>query len=755
MRHNLLSALARVFHALVAQICNLPCRETAFGAPPTLPVRWNLSALCRLQIGDTAEGKSALQPAGKVSRGNRSEMFGLACRPSHVLPRFLLASVLAACFGFETQGAEPPRLEHAELLQMSLEDLGKIQVTTVSRKNENLSSAAAAIQVITNDDIRRSGVNSLPEALRMAPGLEVARANSRQWAISSRGFNGIFSNKLLVSMDGRTIYTPLFSGVFWEETDTVLEDVDRIEVIRGPGATLWGANAVNGVINIITKSAKETQGTLISGGGGMEELGFGTVRYGGQFATNVHYRVYGKYSNRDEFRLTDGGGADDSWWMSQTGFRLDWEPSEINRLTWQGDYYFGDVGGIVRKHSLTPPRMFSKAFRERVEGANILGRWTHEFSAESDFTLQTYFDQTDRGFGIGREKRDTFDIDAQHRFHLGARNEIVWGAGYRYSADEISESPDIQMRDPSDELHLISAFVQDEITIVPDRLRLTLGTKVERNDFTGFEYQPSGRIAWTPHKRHTIWGAVSRAVRTPTRTERDLNFFVEAPRQAPALPLPILFPVTGNRGMLSEEVLAYEVGYRVEPHRRVSIDWTAFYNDYEHLRDGERGSLELRSTPANTFYIAVPLTIGNDLFGETYGTEVSTTWQPLDAWRLRASYTLLKMNLHSRNPPPSVGEADEGFNPQHQFFLWSDVDLGRNIEVGIGLRHVSGLPSRNIDAYTELDARLAWKPTKNCELAIIGRNLLDPHHREFGPHSITAHNIEVERSVFAKLTLRF
>jgi iron complex outermembrane receptor protein len=687
-------------------------------------------------------------------------MIGLAYRPFHyffgnALLDFLLAAMLAMFFVLETTAAEPARLEPAELLQMSLEDLGKIQVTTVSRKNESLSGAAAAIHVITNDDIRRSGINSLPESLRMVPGLEVARANSRQWAISSRGFNSVFSNKLLVSMDGRTLYTPLFSGVFWEETDTVLEDIDRIEVIRGPGATLWGANAVNGVINIITKSAKETQGVLISGGGGMEELGFGTVRYGGQFATNVHYRVYGKHSNRDEFRMTDGGGAADSWWMSQTGFRIDWEPSEINRLTLQGDYYFGDLGGIVRKHSLTPPRMFSEAFRTRVEGANILGRWTHEISAGSDFTLQAYFDQTDRGFGIGREKRDTFDIDAQHRFPLGTWNEIVWGAGYRFSADEITESPDALMRDPSDEIHLISAFVQNEFTIVPDHLRLTLGTKLEHNDFTGFEFQPSGRFAWTPHERHTIWGAVSRAVRTPARNDRDFSFFAEAPRQAPVLPLPVLFPVSGNRGFVSEEVLAYEVGYRVELHRRVSMDWTAFYNDYDHLRDGRRGSFELRSSPENTFYIAVPLTISNDLFGETYGMETSASWQPLDSWRLRASYSLLKMNLHSRNPPPSVGEADEGFNPQHQFLLWSDVDLGPKVEVGAGLRYVSSLPSRNIDAYTELDVRLAWKPNKNCELAIIGRNLLDPHHREFGPHSITTPNVEVERSVFAKLTFRF
>jgi iron complex outermembrane receptor protein len=647
------------------------------------------------------------------------------------------------------------RAETASLLQLSLEDLGKIQVTTVSKKSESLSGAAAAIYVITQEDIRRSGVTMLPEALRMVPGLDVARANSRQWAISARGFNDTSANKLLVLMDGRTIYTPLFSGVFWEETDTALEDVDRIEVIRGPGATLWGANAVNGVINIITKSAKETQGTLISGGGGIEERAFGTVRYGGQAGTNVYYRVYGKYANHDEFTLRDGGGgAGDNWWTSQGGFRLDWEPSVQNHLTLQGDYHYDDLGGKFFLRSMTAPILVPANVRFKAEGGNILGRWTHEFSAESGMSVQMYYDRTDRGFGIGREIRDTVDLDAQHRFRLGDRQEIIWGGGYRFSADNIMGGPDFQVGDPSVGLKLANAFLQDEIALVPDRWHLTLGTKLEHNDFTGFEVQPSGRLAWTPHQDHTLWGSVSRAVRTPSRLERDFRLFIDPGSFLPPLPIPLLVSLDGNPDFRSEELLAYEIGYRARLHPRLSLDWTAFYNDYDHVRAIAERPFELMLSPAP--HLFVPATIGNDLFGHAYGTEASMTWQPVDSWRLRAGYSYLHMDLETKGPTPSVTElVEEGGIAEQQFFLSSDVDLGRRVEGGIGVRYVDRRPLQTVSSYTELQIRLAWKPTRNCELSIVGRDLLDPHHREFAPGLLSFRRIEVDRAVYAKLTFRF
>jgi iron complex outermembrane recepter protein len=654
------------------------------------------------------------------------------------------------------RAAEPDSSDaEVDLLRLSLEDLGRIKVTSVSRKSENIFSAAAAIHVISQEDIRRSGVNVLPEALRMAPGLEVARANSRQWAVGSRGFNDTFANKLLVLMDGRTLYTPLFSGVFWEEVDTVLEDLDRIEVIRGPGATLWGANAVNGVINIISKNARDTQGLLLSGGGGIEERGFGTVRYGGNLGSNAWYRVYTKYSEHESSTLLDGGGSTgDDWWMSQGGFRADWQPSELNHVTLQGDYYYGDLGGSFFSQSWIPPRLIRQELRTKAEGLNVLGRWTHEFSAESDLSVQMYYDRTDRSFGIGDEVRNTADIDLQHRFHLGDRQEIVWGGGYRYSVDELSGGSGFEMEDPSLGVQLGNAFVQDEIAIVPERLHLTLGTKIEHNDFTGFEVQPSGRIAFTPHQNHTFWGAISRAVRTPSRTERDVRIYVDPGNLLPTTVFPILVTVNGNSDFDSEELLAYEIGYRIQLRPRLTLDVAAFYNHYDQIRALAAQPLEFHSDPVP--HLLIPATFENDLFGETYGVEAMTTWQPIDAWRLRAGYTLLKVDLHTHGPVPSITETVEKTAvPEHQFFFWSDADLGRHVEWGIGVRYTDTLPAQLVSGYTALETRLAWKPTSHCELAIIGRDLLDPHHREFAPSILTFRRVEVDRAIYAKITLRF
>ena len=660
---------------------------------------------------------------------------------------------------FHSQAADDSSVASASsavgLIQLSLEELGQIKVTSVSKKSESLSGAAAAVYVITKDDIRRSGATSLAAALRMAPGLDVAQANARQWAISARGFNEIFANRLLVLMDGRTLYTPLFSGVFWDEADTVLEDVDRIEVIRGPGATLWGANAVNGVINIITKSTKETPGTLMSAGGGSEERGFGTARYGGRLGSNTYYRVYGKYLNQDEATLSNGLGAGDNWWMSQWGFRVDSEPSPRNRLTLQGDYSFVNWSDRMRLHSLSPPGMYSAPVRGRSEGGNILGRWTHEFSSESELSIQLYYDRTDREFGIGGEIRNTFDLDAQYRFRLGERHEIIWGAGYRYSVDDVAGSADFTMDDPSVGLQLGSTFVQDEVALIPDRLSVTAGTKLEHNDFTGFEVQPSVRLAWTPDEQHTLWASVSRAVRTPSRAERGVHLFADPPFSAPPLPLPVLVTGKGNPEFESEELLASEIGLRVGVHPRLSVDVTAFYNVYDRLYNIALLPIELRLSPSGQPYLVFPITDNNALYGETYGAELSAMWQPLDHWRLRAQYTFLRMNLHTRGLLPSGSEESEGESPRHQASLWSDVDLSRHVEWGVGLRYVDELWARRIPAYTELETRLAWKPTPNCELSVVGRNLLAAHHKEFSPFLFFSRDVEVDRAVYAKLTFRF
>lgn len=651
-------------------------------------------------------------------------------------------------------GAEQ-EVSAAELSRLSLEDLGNITVITVSRKKESLSRAAAAIHVITQDDIRRSGVTSLPEALRMAPGLDVARANSRQWAISARGFNDLFANKLLVLMDGRTVYTPSFSGVFWEDTDMLLEDIDRIEVIRGPGATLWGANAVNGVINIISKSARETQGVSVNAGGGLEERAFGSVRYGGQWQSNTFFRVYGKFSDRDDFTRTNGSPARDSWWSSQWGFRIDSEVSLDNRMTVQGDSYYGDWDGVVRRHTLSPPGMFSEHFSAVSQGANILGRWIHDFTSDSDMTVQAYFDRTDKELGIVEEMRNTVDLDAQHRFPIGDRQEVVWGAGYRYSVDEFTESEDFLTDNPSVGLELFSAFIQDEMALVSDRIQAMVGTKVEHHDFTGFEVQPNFRLSWTPSKYQTLWGSVARAVRTPSRAERGFQFFSDPPHTAPESPLPILIPARGSPSFGSEDLVAYELGYRLKPSSGISLDTAVFYNVYDNLYNVAQLPVEIRIAPSSQPYIVLPVTDNNALFGETYGAELSAQWQPADRWRLRFGYTFIRMNLHTRGTIPSLTEESEGDSPQHQISLWSDMDLGSRLEWGIGLRFVDSLPGQRIPSYTELGSRLAWEPTPGCEISIVGRNLLDTHHPEFSPFLFSSRDVEVDRAVYGKVTLRF
>src|SRR5947209_9123363 len=375
-------------------------------------------------------------------------------------------------------GQTPPA--QPDLTELPIETLLQMEVTTVSRKSEKLSQSPAAVSVITQDDIRRSGVTSIPEALRLVPGLEVARLDASQWAISARGFNDVFANKLLVLQDGRSIYTPLFSGVFWDVQGTMLEDIERIEVIRGPGATLWGANAVNGVINIITRSARDTQGLLITGGGGTEEHDFGGVRYGGKFSEHAFFRIYGTYFNRDDSALPNGDDAHDGWQLGRGGFRLDWDVSEHNLLTLQFDLYRGTLHQVFGTFDPANPINFTRVVRDEIDlaGENLLGRWSHSFSSDSDLRLQLYYDRTERNTVIFKEDRDTFDIDFQHRFPLGRRHDVIWGGGYRVTGDQVGNSPTISLTPDSRTTHLFSAFVQDEIALVPDRFRLTLGSKL-------------------------------------------------------------------------------------------------------------------------------------------------------------------------------------------------------------------------------------------------------------------------------------
>ena len=661
--------------------------------------------------------------------------------------------ILASLFFSFSATAEEKTSEEIsieELRNLSLEQLMNIQVTSVAKHPQKMLAAPAAVYVITQEDIQQSGALSIPEALRMAPGFEVARIDGHRYAITARGFNGEYANKLLVLMDGRSIYNPLFSGVFWDQQDTLMEDIDRIEAIRGPGGTLWGANAVNGVINIISKSARDTQGTLISGGGGTEEQWFGWVRYGAKAGENTYFRVYGKTFERDDL---DGGDLADGWQHNQGGFRVDWFPSDENAVTFQGDLYAGTASEI---DVLPQPSPFALSTPQKVNidyhGGNLLSRWTRVWSEEGQTQLQGYFDRSDRDT-LTDESRTTGDIDLQHRFTLGERQEFVAGIGYRVTKDNTEPGNVVNFIPTDRTTQLFNTFIQDEIKLVPERLSLTLGTKLEHNDFTGFEVQPSARLAWTPNARNTIWTSVSRAVRTPSRLENDVNTRVATVR-VPPLPFPVAVRAQGNSDIISEELIAYEIGYRSQLHERVSLDTAAFYNDYDNLSSQEFGSFNPSTAPPTQ-----PVTPGNGLKGQTYGVEMTLQWKPTDWWTLHPSYTFLEMQLHTRpgSTDTTSEKSGEGSNPHHQVSVFSSMTFAKQWDLDVWLRYVDNLSALNISSYITADVRLAWRPHKNLELAVVRQNLLQPQHPEFfeSTFGVPGRPAEVERGVYGKVTWHF
>ena len=605
------------------------------------------------------------------------------------------------------------------LKQLSIEQLMSIEVTSVSRRPERLGQTASAIQVITQDDIRRSGASSLPEALRLATNLQVAQVDSRQWAISARGFNSTTANKLLVLIDGRTVYTPLFSGVFWDVQDVPLSDIDRIEIISGPGSTLWGANAVNGVINVITKNAKDTQGLLLSGGGGTELRGSVTARYGGALGSAVRYRVYGKGFTRQPTLLPSGRDAADDWHMGQGGFRLDWDASTSNGATLQGDVYDGRIG---------QPSSGDIA----VRGGNVVGKWSHIVSTNSSIEAQLYYDRTHRDIpGTFGEDLDTYDVDFQHHALLGARHDVVWGLGYRLINDRVVNSAALAFLPPHIARQWFTGFVQDEIAVVPSRLHVALGTKIEHNDYTGFEVQPSGRVNWTLSRSGTLWAAVSRALRTPSRIDRELF----APGQPP-------YFLAGGPDFHSEEELAYELGYRHQ-QGALALSVATFYSRYHGLR-----SLEQVNPPA-----AFPVVIGNGQDGESYGAELTGEYRVTDRWRLRAGYTELRVHIWA-NPgsTDTTRGSGESHDPQRQFTFASSADLSAHLRLDGVLRYVGDIPNEQVPAYAELNARLTWEPTASLDLSLVGQNLLHRRHAEFGT---PAARREIERGVYGSVQWRF
>jgi iron complex outermembrane recepter protein len=666
----------------------------------------------------------------------------------------------------EAQQVAPPRQPSAaassgksdeldKLLDMPIDQLAKTPVTSsapsggplmdtpvtsVTKEASTVGKSAAAVFVITNQMIRRSGVTNIPDALRMVPGMEVAQVNSNTWAVSARGFNSAYANKMLVLIDGRSVYNPDFSGVYWNMQDVLLEDVERIEVIRGPGGTLWGANAVNGVVNVITKHAKDTQGAYLTAGGGSHERTFEAFRYGGQIGDDLQYRVYGKYFDRGP-GLDPVNDIDDAWQQGRFGFRSDWTPDrdKSNFLTIQGDHFVGYTANSII------PMDFGTS--ERQTGENLLMRWHHVYDEDNDWTLQTYYDKFARGNYLQMETVKTFDVDFQYRFPLGDRQKITCGANFRNVQSLYAGGDQFTNWFPFPywTTNYTGQFVQDEIAIVEDRVILTLGTKLEQNPYTGFEYQPSARLLWAPDNKHSTWAAISRAVRTPSRAEEqfDGTFTPFAPGVYPR--------IMGSSDLVSEDLMAYEIGYREQTTDKLSWDIATFYNQYQHLIGAVQGAPFPEPYPP-PFHLVVPMTMANGPSGDTYGVELAANYAMSEHWRLSTQYTFLQMHIESS--PVTLGQ---GFDPHNQVYLHSAWDLSDKLELDLTARYVDSLAFMNIPSYITMDLRLAWRPQKHLELAAVAQNLLQAYHWEFPGDSVSSPAVatEVPRGVYGTVTWRY
>ena len=644
-----------------------------------------------------------------------------------------LACLLTVCAGL----ASAQKAVH-DLTEVTLEDLMNIEITSVSKKEQKLVTAPAAVFVITQEDIRRSGLSTIPEILRMAPGLDVAQVDNNEWAVSARGFNGQFSNKLLILVDGRSVYQASTSGVYWDEQDApLLQDIDRIEVIRGPGAVLWGANAVNGVINIITKSSAKTKGGLVTMRTGTVDRTVDQVRYGGRFGTAGSYRIYSKYSRRPDLPESQIDLRESGWNLAAGGFRADWEPSQRDSLTVQGDGLHQTAGVGVNIPILVPPFQIRHSTVETTTGGNVLANWRHRSSGTSVFSFRTYFDFAQKDQPLLIETRRTFDFDFQHAWTLSPRNEIVWGLGFRHNASKFGNTATTSIEPADFRDRLFSGFLQDQFQLIPESLFVIVGSKFEHNDFTGLEVQPNLRLLWTPSARTAAWAAVSRAVRTPSFVDEGLN------HTALAFPAPngltTLVKVYGSPQARSETLRAHEVGFRTQWGKRWSVDWTGFYNVYQHLKTTE---------PAQPIFVAgpqphleVPTTYENKMHGQSLGMEISGTWDVARAWRINSSYSWLDLQLHldpSSHAP--TAENAEGVSPRHQIQVRSELDLPRHFQWDMAVFYVGALSAVAVPAYARVDARLGWQPSGRFEFSVGAHNLQGGSHVEFvseGPFGVS------------------
>jgi iron complex outermembrane recepter protein len=684
-----------------------------------------------------------LSPTSSQERSSRAHFLAALC-----LVLALTVQLVAAPLNTAAQDTVE------DFKQLSLEQLGSLEVTTVSKQPEKVQQTPAAIYVLTQEDIRRSGVTTVPELLRLVPGVEVARIDSDHWAVGIRGFGSEFSKSVLVLIDGRSVYSPLFSGVYWNVQNVMLEDVSRVEVIRGPGGTIWGANAVNGVINIITKSAKDTRGFLASLSGGNVDQGVGAFRYGGGSGDTFSYRVYGMAFGRDAEFHPDHQKFD-QWQTGQGGFRTDFQPTSHDTLTIQGDMYKGYDGERVEMSLYSPPSIKVLDDAHNVAGGNLLGRWQHKMSENSDFQFQSYYDRTSRLSPQLDETRNTLDVDFLYHVKT-SRNDILLGAGGRWSPDNLTAKFATLDFLPNQETdHIYSWFAQDQVPLVNDRLFLTVGSKFEDNNYSGFEIQPNARLLWAPTDHHSAWIAVTRAVRTPSRLDQDLQLtdFLGSPP-------PLFLRVAGSSSFKPEQLLGTEAGYRASMGDRFYIDTTFFYNNYNDLYGYGMRSILVETTPPPT-RVVLQLPLANSIAGDTAGTEISPDWKPTTWLELKGSYSYLHLLVHSKaNGDPTYNvlnvNSDNGSSPHHQVETQSLFRLPKKFECDLTYRFVSGLPAQTsmpagstVGAYSTGDARVGWHLADAVAISFVGQNLFQPTHPEFGGDDGPL--VGIRRSYYAKL----
>ena len=641
------------------------------------------------------------------------------------------------------------------LANLSFDQLSQIQIVSLSKRPESVSAAPAAVQVVSGEDIQRSGATSIPEALRAVPGLNVAQIHGNTWAIGARGFQSEFASKLLVMEDGVSVYTPIYSGVYWDEQDYILPDLEQIEVVLGPGGSIWGANAMNGVINIITKSARDTQGGLVYAGGGSEKEAMTGARYGWQVGTNTYVRVYGKYdANNSQERFGGGGPANDATRSGQGGFRADGYPRETTTWTLKGDVHWENNDSTAYLPALNQSNyVFTNNSPGRIFGGQLMGHWQTELNPDSTLQLQSYYDNAQRSTTTVDANVHTADVELHHTWSGWRRQVIDWGLDGRFV--HLDTQPAWAGFVPAHDTEWLgSGFVQDEITLVPDSLKINAGIKLEGHSDAGFLPQPNVRLTWQPAAEHTLWASWSQALRSPSKLELDGQFDVGVlpPGASTFNPTtPAVLNYLGNPQVKPENLQAWEIGWRWQPRTSLTLDVNGYYYQYRDLIMSTYGTPYYQSSPAA---VVVPTLVANGTEGDAFGGEVAATWQPVERWFAKASYSFEHIALHSTLSDPFDFAGDSRTSPRNTVALTSGVKLGREVDLTGALRYLDNIAYYNIPAYFALDLQLTWKPSEHWELAIAGQNLLQDYHKEYRA-SLVDQSAEIRRGVYGRVTWKF